>query len=125
VNREGDRTQEPVTDFQLKEVIVGHPEGPWTDMRYRDSIRWPLSPTGNLANSARWLFPGAGERFLYFSGARFDSCRIVRATPSAQAAVARQPRRLRGARTTYRGCGDGSSSRGIYGGSRDYVEGAR
>jgi len=87
VNREGDRSQELATDFQLKEVILGHPEGPWTDMRYRDSIRWPLSTTGSLANSARWLFPKAGERFLYFSGAQFDSCRIVRATPSAEAAV--------------------------------------
>jgi hypothetical protein len=87
VNREGDLSQEPVTDFRLKEVIHGHPVGPWTDVHYRDSIPWALSPTGNLANSARWLFPRAGERFLYFSGARFDSCRIVRATPSAEAAV--------------------------------------
>lgn len=87
VNREGDLSQEPATDFRLKEVILGHPVGPWTDMHYRDSIPWALSPTGNLANSAWWFFPRAGERFLYFSGARFDSCRIVRATPSAEAAV--------------------------------------
>jgi hypothetical protein len=87
VNREGELWQEPATDFHLKEVILGHPVGPWTDMRYRDSIPWALSPTGSLANSARSLFPRAGERFLYFSGARFDSCRIVRATPSAEAAV--------------------------------------
>jgi hypothetical protein len=87
VNREGDLSSEPATDFRLKEVILGHPVGPWTDMRYRGSIPWAFSPAGTLANSARWLFPRAGERFLYFSGAQFDSCRIVPATPSAEAAV--------------------------------------
>ena len=96
VNREGDLSSEPATDFRLKEVILGHPVGPWTDMRYRGSIPWALSPTGTLANSARWLFPRAGERFLYFSGAQFDSCRIVPATPSALSAVCNatpEPRR--------------------------------
>jgi hypothetical protein len=87
VNREGEFSQETATDFRLKEVILGHPLGPWIDMRYRDSIRWPLSPTGNLGNAARWFFPRAGESFLYFSGVRFDSCRIVPATPSAEEAV--------------------------------------
>jgi len=52
-------------------------------------IHVPLSHTEKIANPALQKFPQAGERFLYFSGARFDSCRIVRATSSAEAAVRR------------------------------------
>jgi hypothetical protein len=87
VNEEGDRSHEIVTDYRLKEVILGHPVGPWTGMRYRQAIPWPLSPTGNIANPVLPALPRAGERFLYFSGVRFDSCRIVPATPSAEAAI--------------------------------------
>ena len=80
-NRERDRTREIVTDYRLKEAVLGHPEGPWTN------IPWPLSTTRNAANPVGPVFPKAGERFLYFGGARFDSCQIVPATPSAEAAA--------------------------------------
>jgi hypothetical protein len=87
INTEGDRSSEIVVDYRPKEVILGYPEGPWTDMRLRRTIAWPLPPTGQIANPALRTFPQVGERFLYFSGARFDSCRTVPATPSAEAAV--------------------------------------
>ena len=87
VNQEGDITREIVTDYRLREAILGHAEGRWTDIRYRQAIPWPLSPTGSVANPIGPAFPKAGDRFLYFDGARFDSCRIVPATPSAEAAI--------------------------------------
>ncbi|MGO9013149.1 MAG: hypothetical protein ACLQPN_23880 [Bryobacteraceae bacterium] len=87
VNTEGDLSSEIVVDYRLKEVILGHPEGPWTGIRARQVIQWPLSPTGQIGNPALRAFPRVGERFLYFSGAKFDSCRIVPATPSAEASV--------------------------------------
>jgi hypothetical protein len=87
INMEGDPSHEISTDYRLKEIILGHPAGHWTDMRYREAIRRPLSPTGEIANPMSRALPKAGERFLYFSGARFDSCRIVPARPSAEAAV--------------------------------------
>ncbi|MGA3259573.1 MAG: hypothetical protein ABSE35_11900 [Bryobacteraceae bacterium] len=86
-NTEGDLPSEIVVDYRLKEVILGHPEGPWTGMRTKRVVQGPLSPTGQIANGAPRAFPRAGERFLYFSGAKSDSCRIVPATPSAEAAV--------------------------------------
>ena len=87
VNTEGDLSSEIAVDYRLKEIILGHPEGPWTDMRIRKVIPSPLSPTGQIANHALRIFPRDGERFLYFSGAKFDSCRVVPATPSTEAAV--------------------------------------
>jgi hypothetical protein len=87
VNREGDSTREIVTDYRLKEAILGHVEGPWTNIRYRWAIPWPLSPTGSVANPIGPAFPKARDRFLYFEGARFDSCQMVPATPSAEAAI--------------------------------------
>jgi hypothetical protein len=97
VNREGDRTREIVTDYRLREAMLGRAEGPWTDIRHRRMIPWPLSPTGSMLNPMQPLFPKAGERFLYFSGAEFDACRIVPATPSAEAAIRRSvpaPKRI-------------------------------
>jgi hypothetical protein len=87
VNTEGDLSSEIVVDYRLKEVILGHPNGPWIGVRAKRDIQWPLSPTGRIANPALRQSPRAGERFLYFSGAKFDSCRVVLATPSAEAAV--------------------------------------
>lgn len=89
VNHEGDQTPEFATDYQVKETIWGKPKGPWTDIRYRWEIPSSSSPTGSVPNPIRPSLPKAGERFLYFSGARFDSCRIVPATPSAESAVRR------------------------------------
>jgi hypothetical protein len=87
VNYEGDRSYEIVTDYRLKEALRGHPEGPWTAIRYRQGIPWMLAPKGQIANPIRPSLPRPGDRFLYFSGATFDSCRIVPATPSAESAV--------------------------------------
>jgi len=87
VNTEGDVSSEIVVDYRQKEAILGNPEGPWTDMRIRQVIHRPLLHAGTMANPALKTFPRAGERFLYFSGAKFDSCRIVPATASAEAAV--------------------------------------
>jgi len=86
-NHEGDRSDEIITDYQLKEVIRGHPEGPWTGIARRSTIPWPASPGGQMPNRVQPFDPRPGERYLYFSGADFDSCRIVAATPSAEAAV--------------------------------------
>jgi hypothetical protein len=87
VNHEGDVFREIVTDYKLKEVIRGDPKGPWTGVRRRQTIPWPLSPNGSIANPVEFRLARAGDSFLYFSGAEFDSCRIIPATPSAVAAV--------------------------------------
>jgi hypothetical protein len=87
VNREGALSQETITDYRLKEVIRGRADGPWTGIHYRPAIPSPSSPATEIANPMRPPNPKPGDRFLYFSGARFDSCRIVPATPSAESAV--------------------------------------
>jgi hypothetical protein len=87
VNREGTVSEEIVTDYRLIEALRGQPQGPWTDIRYRWAIPWPSSPTGEVLNPMRPSYPKPGERVLYFSGASFDSCRIVPATPSAESSV--------------------------------------
>ena len=85
VNQEGDRTHEIVTDYRLREVIRGHPDASQlAAMHYRRTI---ASPTGEMPNPIGPSYPKPGDRFLFFSGARFDSCRIVPATPSAERAV--------------------------------------
>jgi hypothetical protein len=86
-NTGGDLSSEIAVDYRLEETILGHPEGPWTDMRIGPDVPWPLSPTRQITNPALRVFPRIGERFLYFSGAKLDSCRVVPATPSAEAAV--------------------------------------
>jgi hypothetical protein len=85
VNYEGDRWGETVTDYRLREIIRGHPNAAEIiAMRRRTMI---ASPTGEMPNPAGPWHPKRGERFLFFSGAQFDSCRIVPDTPSAEMAV--------------------------------------
>jgi hypothetical protein len=79
-NYGGDR----ITDYRLMEVIRGRP---WATMHYRDRIPWSSDPTADRPDPMASLPPEPGDRFLYFSGARFDSCQIVPATPSAESAV--------------------------------------
>jgi hypothetical protein len=86
-HNEGDLEDETVMDFRLAERIRGEPQGPWTNFRFRKKIPSPKDANAEAWNFIGWLNPKPGERFLYFSGARFDSCRIVPATPSAEAAV--------------------------------------
>jgi hypothetical protein len=71
----------------MKEAIRGKPEGPWTGVRHRWTIPSPVSTGGEISNPMQPAYRKPGDQFLYFSGADFDSCRIVPATPSAQAAV--------------------------------------
>jgi hypothetical protein len=73
------------TGYRLKEVIRGRPEAfDVTAMHPGWSV---ASPNGAVPNPVSPVYPKRGERFLFFSGARFDSCRIVPATPSAESAV--------------------------------------
>jgi hypothetical protein len=82
---EGDRTHETVTDYRLREVIRGHVDAAEiAAMHYRRAIP---SPTVEMQNPFRPSYPKPGDRFLFFSGATFDSCRIVQATPSAELVV--------------------------------------
>jgi hypothetical protein len=78
-----------VVDFELKEAIRGKPEGPWTNFRFRQYIPSPVPLADEIPNPLGGLNPKPGDRFLYFSGANFASCRIVPATPSAESAVRR------------------------------------
>ncbi len=87
VNTEGDRSEEIITDYRLKEAMRGKPQGPWTGIRHRWTIPSPASPGGQIPNPMRPSEPMPGDQFLYFNGATFDSCRIVPATLSAEAAV--------------------------------------
>ncbi len=87
INYEGNRSEDIVTDYRLKEAIRGEPKGPWTGVRHRWTIPSPVSTGGEISNPMQPVYPKPGDQFLYFSGADFDSCRIVPATPSAQAAV--------------------------------------
>jgi hypothetical protein len=87
LNYEGDRSAQIATDYRLREAIRGQPQGPWTDFLYRYTVPWSLPSRRERLNPIRPSYAKAGEKFLYFSGATFDSCRIVAATPSAESAV--------------------------------------
>jgi hypothetical protein len=87
VNAEGDQSGEIVTEYRLKEAIRGNPKGPWIGMRHMWTIPSPASTGGQIPNPMQPSYPKPGDQFLYFSGGTFDSCRIVPATPSAEAAV--------------------------------------
>jgi hypothetical protein len=86
VNEEGDTGEALITSYRLKEVIRGRSSGPWTDIRYRRLIPLPADPTERTANPVP-PFLKPGDRVLAFTGAKFESCRMVPATPSAEAAV--------------------------------------
>ncbi|MGP0074812.1 MAG: hypothetical protein ACLPWF_23110 [Bryobacteraceae bacterium] len=85
-NNEGVPDEFLVVDFRLVESIRGEPHGPWTNFRFRQTIPSPTDPRVQIPNPL-WLNPQPGERFLYFTGANFASCRIVPATSSAEAVV--------------------------------------
>jgi hypothetical protein len=87
VNREGDRSQETITDYRLKDVIRGRDDGQWTGIHYRPTIPSLFPPTIEMPNPIGRSNPKPGDLFLHFSGAYFDSCRVVPATPSAESAV--------------------------------------
>jgi hypothetical protein len=74
------------TDYRLIEVIRGSAGEPRIGIGYRNRIPAPLSVGESIWNPVR---PPSqrGDRVLYFSGAKFQSCRVVSATPSALSAV--------------------------------------
>ena len=86
-NHEAGIIREIVTDYRLREVIRGRPEGPWMEANHGENIPRSLAPEWDSANPMLPPHPKPGDRFLYFSGAQFESCRIVPATASAEAAV--------------------------------------
>jgi hypothetical protein len=89
-NHEGDRSSDYEVDYRLNESLLGDANGSWTGIRRRPTIPWPPAPQGRTANPAR--FPMVGEKYLYFDGGKFDSCRVVPAAASAEAAIrASQP----------------------------------
>jgi hypothetical protein len=71
-------------DFRLKEAIRGKTEGPGPI--YRSGIPSPDPAPGSIGSPMQ-INRKVGDRFLYFTGANFNSCRIVPATPSAESAV--------------------------------------
>ncbi len=77
----------PTPNFRLlTEVRRGSPYGPWTDILDDRFFSWPADRAERLQDAvASSLMPG--DRVLAFTGARFESCRMVRDTPSAEAAV--------------------------------------
>jgi|SRR5271157_466738 len=77
----------PKTNLRLlTEVRRGSPYGPWTDILDDRFFPWPADLAERLQDPvATSLKPG--DRVLAFTGARFESCRMVPDTPSAVAAV--------------------------------------
>jgi hypothetical protein len=86
INSEGGHRLGLVTDYRLKEVIRGRGVGPYTGIHCQSLIPAPLSSRDSMANPAASLLK-PGDRMLYFTGADFDSCSMVPATPSAELAV--------------------------------------
>jgi hypothetical protein len=86
-NDEGAPREDLVGDFRLVEVIRGEPQGPFTNVRFGAAVPSSTDTRATTTNPLVRLQPKPGERFLFFSGANFDSCRIVPSTPSAEAAV--------------------------------------
>ena len=74
-----------ITDYRVKEVLLGHSVGPWSGIRYQKFVPSPLSPYELMANPVPPF--QVGEKVLAFGGAKFDSCQMVQATPSAELAV--------------------------------------
>lgn len=77
----------PTPNFRLlTEVLHGSPYGHWTDILDDRFFPWPADRAGRIpAPVAPSLKPG--DRVLAFTGARFESCRMVPDTPSAEAAI--------------------------------------
>ncbi|MGO9096552.1 MAG: hypothetical protein ACLQGV_15185 [Bryobacteraceae bacterium] len=72
--------------YRPKEVIRGRSYGSGTDIEDRWFIPAGSDSTENVANPFLPLLK-PGDRVLVFTGAKFESCQIVPATPSAVSAV--------------------------------------
>ena len=82
--------------YRLKETIWGSADRARLWERYEASIAW-ASDSREHVSPPELRTLKAGDKVLVFSGAKFNSCRVVPATPSAEAAVRAAvpaPRRL-------------------------------
>jgi hypothetical protein len=86
VSEEGLRINENWTNYKLIEVLRGRSSQSWVSVRGSASIPYPGDHLRSLPNMGPW-WTNAGERVLLFSNLQFDSCRVVRATPSALSVV--------------------------------------
>ena len=86
VNEEGRRVDETWTNYELMGVLRGRSSNSWESVRGSATVPYPGDYLRSLPNTGlQWA--KAGERVLVFSNLRFDSCRVVLATPSALSAV--------------------------------------
>jgi len=91
--------------YRLKETIWGSADRAQLWERYEASIAW-ASDSREHISPPQLRSLKAGDKVLVFSGAKFNSCRVVPATPSAEAAVRNAvpaPRRLEDDVSVYMG----------------------
>jgi hypothetical protein len=102
VNEEGLRLDENWTNYKLIEVLRGRSSKSWESVRGSVTVPYPGDYQRSLPNMGlQWA--KAGERVLVFSNLRFDSCRVVQATPSGLSVIRNAipaPRRVEDARAT-------------------------
>jgi hypothetical protein len=90
VNVEGSFETETWTHYRLASVLRGHASNSWDSVRDDTPIPHPMDSSRNLPDpNVQGAL--AGQDVLAFSGPRFDSCRMVFATPSAFGAVQSVP----------------------------------
>jgi hypothetical protein len=90
VNEEGDKAEDWLTDYKLKEVIRGQNSRSWKNVRLRPTIPSPEDPTRAIANQI-WPPTKIGTQVLFFGNVEFYSCRFVPASPSALEIVHKAP----------------------------------
>lgn len=90
VNEEGDRAEDWLTDYKLKEAIRGQSTGPWNNIRFRQTLPALDDPTQIMANQT-WPETKIGTLVLFFDTPKFHSCRFIPATPSALEIVRKTP----------------------------------
>jgi hypothetical protein len=74
------------TTYRVKELIRGRSGTSWTDVPYQSVIPSPLDRDQYIPNPVL-PFLKPGEKVLAFTGAKFQSCRLVPYTQSAEWAV--------------------------------------
>jgi hypothetical protein len=81
VNEDGRRSEDVLTDYELKEVIRGRNVWSWTNVRHLKEIPSLTDPTQMTANPI-WPETRIGSQVLFFGNLNFDSCQLIPATPS-------------------------------------------
>jgi hypothetical protein len=76
-----EKTNDWFTDYKFKEAIRGTSNGPWTNIRHRQAIGKPGDWMETMGSQ---IYPETkiGTEVLYFSGASFETCKFIPATPS-------------------------------------------